>query len=53
MREAIEIGYQAFVSDGGEEFGAVRAVWSLTLKEKCPLPCASNVLRLEIQAKEE
>ncbi len=26
MREAIEIGYQAFVSDGGEEFGAVRAV---------------------------
>ena len=26
MREAIEIGYQAFVSEGGEEFGAVRAV---------------------------
>jgi hypothetical protein len=26
MREAIEIGYQAFVSDGGEEFGAVRVV---------------------------
>ena len=26
MREAIEIGYQAFVSDGGEEFGAVRTV---------------------------
>ncbi len=26
MREAIEIGYQAFVSDGDEEFGAVRAV---------------------------
>jgi hypothetical protein len=26
MREAIEIGYQAFVSDDGEEFGAVRAV---------------------------
>jgi len=26
MREAIEIGYQAFVSDGGEEFGAVRAI---------------------------
>lgn len=26
MRETIEIGYQAFVSDGGEEFGAVRAV---------------------------
>ena len=26
MREAIEIGYQAFVSDGGEEVGAVRAV---------------------------
>jgi hypothetical protein len=22
----IEVGYQAFVSDGGEEFGAVRAV---------------------------
>ena len=21
MREAIEVGYQAFVSDGGEEFG--------------------------------
>ena len=26
MREAIEIGYQAFVSDGDEEVGAVRAV---------------------------
>ena len=26
MQEAIEVGYQAFVSDGGEEFGAVRAV---------------------------
>ena len=26
MQEAIEIGYQAFVSYGGEEFGAVRAV---------------------------
>ncbi len=26
MQETIEIGYQAFVSDGGEEFGAVRAV---------------------------
>jgi hypothetical protein len=26
MREVIEIGYQAFVSDGGEEFGAVREV---------------------------
>jgi hypothetical protein len=26
MRETIEIGYQAFVSDGGEEFGAVRAI---------------------------
>lgn len=23
MQEAIEIGYQTFVSDGGEEFGAV------------------------------
>ena len=26
MQEAIEVGYQAFVSDGGEEFGAVREV---------------------------
>ncbi len=26
MREAIEVGYQAFVSDGGEEFGAIREV---------------------------
>src|SRR5215510_14874272 len=26
MRENIEIGYQTFVSDGGEEFGAVRQV---------------------------
>jgi hypothetical protein len=26
MREKIEVGFQAFVSDGGEEFGAVRAV---------------------------
>ena len=26
MGEKIEIGYQAFVSDGGEEFGAVRDV---------------------------
>ena len=26
MRENIEAGYQTFVSDGGEEFGAVRQV---------------------------
>jgi hypothetical protein len=26
MRETIEIGYQVFVSDGGEEFGAIREV---------------------------
>ena len=26
MREKIDIGYQAFVSDGGEEFGAIRDV---------------------------
>ena len=26
QRESIEVGYQAFVSDGGEEFGAVRSV---------------------------
>ena len=26
MHDAIEIGYQTFVSDGGEEFGAVRGV---------------------------
>jgi hypothetical protein len=26
MQEAIEIGYRTFVSDGGEEFGAVREV---------------------------
>jgi hypothetical protein len=26
MREAIEVGYQAFASDGGEEFGAIREV---------------------------
>ena len=26
MRENIEVGYQTFVSDGGEEFGAVRQV---------------------------
>ena len=26
MREEIRVGYQAFVSDGGEEFGAVRQV---------------------------
>jgi hypothetical protein len=28
MSEKIEVGYQAFVSDGGEEFGAVRQVSS-------------------------
>jgi hypothetical protein len=28
MMERIEIGYQAFVSDGGEEFGAIREVYS-------------------------
>ena len=28
MRERIEIGDQAFVSDGGEEFGAIREVHS-------------------------
>ena len=26
MDEKIEVGFQAFLSDGGEEFGAVRAV---------------------------
>lgn len=26
MQEKIEVGFQAFVSDGGEEFGAVRKV---------------------------
>jgi hypothetical protein len=26
MREQIEVGYQVFVADGGEEFGAVRQV---------------------------
>ena len=26
MKHAIEIGYQTFVSDGGEEFGAIRSV---------------------------
>ena len=26
MREAIEVGFQTFISDGGEEFGAVRAI---------------------------
>ena len=26
MRENIEVGYQTFVSDGGEEFGAIRQV---------------------------
>ncbi len=26
MREKIEVGYQAFVADGGEEFGAIREV---------------------------
>jgi len=27
MHDAIKIGYQAFVSDGGEEFGAVRQIF--------------------------
>ena len=26
MQEKIQVGFQAFVSDGGEEFGAVRQV---------------------------
>lgn len=26
MKENIEVGFQTFVSDGGEEFGAVRAI---------------------------
>ena len=26
MRQAIEVGYQAFISDGDEEFGAIREV---------------------------
>ena len=26
MQEAIEIGYQVFLVDGGEEFGAVREI---------------------------
>ena len=28
MQETIKVGYQAFVSDGGEEFGAIRDVSS-------------------------
>jgi hypothetical protein len=28
MQEKIQVGFQAFVSDGGEEFGAVRKVSS-------------------------
>ena len=28
MADPIEIGFQAFVSDGGEEFGAVRDVYA-------------------------
>jgi hypothetical protein len=31
MPDEIEIGYQTFVSDGGEEFGAVRGVSHDTL----------------------
>ncbi|HTO69354.1 MAG TPA: hypothetical protein VMR31_05785 [Myxococcota bacterium] len=26
MRESIEVGAQAFISDGGEEFGAIREI---------------------------
>jgi len=26
MQEKIQVGFQAFTSDGGEEFGAVRAI---------------------------
>jgi len=26
MRETIEVGYQAFVSDGDQEFGAIREI---------------------------
>jgi hypothetical protein len=26
MSERIEVGFQAFISDGGEEFGAIRAI---------------------------
>jgi hypothetical protein len=26
MQEKLEVGFQTFVSDGGEEFGAVRAI---------------------------
>jgi hypothetical protein len=26
MQDKIEVGFQTFVSDGGEEFGAVRTV---------------------------
>jgi hypothetical protein len=28
MREKIEVGYQTFVSDGTEEFGAIREVFA-------------------------
>ena len=28
MSDRIEVGYQAFISDGGEEFGAIRAIAS-------------------------
>jgi hypothetical protein len=26
MSDRIEVGFQAFISDGGEEFGAIRAI---------------------------
>jgi hypothetical protein len=31
MKEKIEVGFQAFTADGGEEFGAVRDVTGKTL----------------------
>ncbi len=31
MKQRIEVGFQAFVNDGGEEFGAVRQVFDTGL----------------------
>jgi hypothetical protein len=56
MQEAIEIGYQTFVSDGREEFGAVREVspngrpelvisWRMRENLLCPSPQSRRYTR--------
>ena len=44
MQENIEVGFQTFVSDGGDEFGAVRAV-AITFPECTDSTASSGTVK--------